>query len=510
MLGINLYGYTIKSSLGSGGMAEVWYAESNLGEPVAIKIMLKKYKDELQVTTRFEIEAKAMRQLNHENIRKVINYGEYQGRPFIIMEYLEGTDLSTLIENGYKPKNENLEKWWQQCLSALEHTHSKGIIHRDIKPSNIFLLNTGDVKLLDFGIAKVKDEISLTRTGQGLGTVMYMSPEQILNPKNVTSATDIYSLGVSFAHLIKGTPLVQNTESIFKVQTQITQGNLDLNGIDGFWLNRIIEATKLVPTERRIGTNSFNFSSKTKILDSDKKEFLNKNQSNENFSENSSRDNKTKYSENNLDYKKAIIIGLISVIILITTFFIYNKYSKNNISVGDIGVLADSTIVREDTVVISNNQYKEKIAMDLPNGKAIKGFKGGFEEQVVNFLKSDSYKSANEDDLKINWFTFDNISFEFGTYNLTMESQSQIENIKTILKAYPDSKIKIGVYTDKVGNDLVNLNDSQKRAVAIKSAIGMSQVISAEGYGEQFAIVSESASGKERETDRKIALRFVK
>ena len=191
MLGINLYGYTIKSSLGSGGMAEVWYAESNLGEPVAIKIMLKKYKDELQVTTRFEIEAKAMRQLNHENIRKVINYGEYQGRPFIIMEYLEGTDLSTLIENGYKPKNENLEKWWQQCLSALEHTHSKGIIHRDIKPSNIFLLNTGDVKLLDFGIAKVKDEISLTRTGQGLGTVMYMSPEQILNPKNVTSATVI-------------------------------------------------------------------------------------------------------------------------------------------------------------------------------------------------------------------------------------------------------------------------------------------------------------------------------
>lgn len=281
MLGTNLYGYTIKSSLGSGGMAEVWYAESKLGEPVAIKIMLSKFKDEPQVTTRFEIEAKAMSQLNHENIRKVINYGEHNGRPFIIMEYLEGTDLSTLIENGYKPMASDLEKWWQQCLSALEHTHSKGIIHRDIKPSNIFLLNSGEVKLLDFGIAKVKDEISLTRTGQGLGTVMYMSPEQILNPKNVTSVTDIYSLGVSFAHLIKGTPFVQNTESTFKVQTQITQGNLDLSGIDGFWLNRIKEATKLEPTERKIAT-SFSNINKTKILTPDYRGNLNSSNKNKN------------------------------------------------------------------------------------------------------------------------------------------------------------------------------------------------------------------------------------
>lgn len=166
-----IHGYTIKKFLDKGGMAEVWYAENRLGKSVAIKLMLLDYIQYPEVVARFETEANAMVKLDHPNIRQVIDYGELENRPFIIMEYLEGSDLSDYIESGKKPSSSELENWWQQCLSALQHTHEKDIIHRDIKPSNIFLQNNGNIKLLDFGIAKVISEFSVTKTGQDLGTV---------------------------------------------------------------------------------------------------------------------------------------------------------------------------------------------------------------------------------------------------------------------------------------------------------------------------------------------------
>ncbi|MCZ2101575.1 MAG: serine/threonine protein kinase, partial [Chitinophagales bacterium] len=159
---MKLNGYTLKYLLGKGGMAEVWYAENNLGKPAAIKIMLSKFIGEEQVVKRFESEAKAIVQLNHPNIRQVVDYGDFENRPFIIMEYLEGEDLGKLMQKGERFSDEVLKKWWKQCVSALEHTHSKGIIHRDIKPSNLFLDKSGNIKILDFGIAKVRDEMSMT------------------------------------------------------------------------------------------------------------------------------------------------------------------------------------------------------------------------------------------------------------------------------------------------------------------------------------------------------------
>ena len=153
---------------------------------------------------------------------------------------------------------------------------------------------------------------------------------------------------------------------------------------------------------------------------------------------------------------------------------------------------------------------KEATTVTLPNGKTLNAFKGGVEDQLVNFLKSDEYKNATEDQLKTKWFNFDNLNFEFGTTKITKESQVQVDNLKAILAAFPDAKAKIGAYTDKVGADAGNLALSQKRADAVKAAVGSAQVIEAKGYGEEFAKVPETASDKEREADRKTAIRLTK
>ncbi|PIE50616.1 MAG: flagellar motor protein MotB [Flavobacteriales bacterium] len=150
------------------------------------------------------------------------------------------------------------------------------------------------------------------------------------------------------------------------------------------------------------------------------------------------------------------------------------------------------------------------IEVELPNGEKLKAHKGGIEDQIVAFLNSDDYKNASAEELKTKWFNFDNLNFEFGTTTLTAESQVQLDNLKKILAAYPDAKIKIGAYTDKKGDDAGNKALSQKRADAVKAAVNSDQVVGAEGYGEEFATVDENASDKEREADRKTAIRLVK
>lgn len=177
-------------------------------------------------------------------------------------------------------------------------------------------------------------------------------------------------------------------------------------------------------------------------------------------------------------------------------------------------VTKDSTKVKIGDSANANTSVasttKTATTVTLPNGKTLNIFKGGVEDQLVNFLKSDGYKNATEEQLKTKWFSFDNLNFEFGTTKLTKESQVQVDNLKAILAAFPDVKAIIGAYTDKVGSDAGNLALSQKRADAVKVAIGSAQIVEAKGYGEQFAKVDEKASDKERETDRKTAIRLTK
>ena len=150
----------------------------------------------------------------------------------------------------------------------------------------------------------------------------------------------------------------------------------------------------------------------------------------------------------------------------------------------------------------------------LPNGTKLQAYPGGIEDQLVNFIQSDEYKNGTNDTLKNKWFNFDDLKFVFGSTELIPESKRQLDNITAILKAFPDVKMKIGGYTDKKGSDVANKKLSDDRAKSVKAAFDKAgvgaQVPEAEGYGEEFATVAETASDQEREADRRTAVRLIK
>lgn len=236
MEGKTINGYTLQYQLGKGGMAEVWLAENAIGKKAAVKLLLPKFCDDEVVLARFQNEAKVMVQLDHPNIRQVYDYTNIEGRPCIVMEYLEGSDLKTLMKSGRCFTNEELQKWWNQITDALNYTHAKGIVHRDIKPSNIFLTKNGSIKLLDFGIAKIKESISMTQTGATMGTLMYMSPEQVQDSKHLGPQSDLYSLAVTFVHLLTGkAPYDTTTSNDYVIRKGIVEQELDLSVLPSSW-----------------------------------------------------------------------------------------------------------------------------------------------------------------------------------------------------------------------------------------------------------------------------------
>lgn len=172
-----------------------------------------------------------------------------------------------------------------------------------------------------------------------------------------------------------------------------------------------------------------------------------------------------------------------------------------------------SAVMPADSTVGTATKTDENI--DL-NGVALKGYRGGMEDSMISFLKSGGYTNASDDAaLKDAWYTFDKVNFKMGSSTeLEAGSQVQLDNLVAILKAYPDAKIKVGGYTDKVGDEAANVKLSAARANFIKTALGKAgvgaQVLGAEGYGSQFATVDASASDAARAIDRKMAVRFAK
>ncbi|MBK8633361.1 MAG: protein kinase, partial [Saprospiraceae bacterium] len=235
MINKTVVNYTIKYLIGSGGMANVYYAENKLGKKAAIKVLKAELCAIGAIKERFEQEAKIMVDIEHKHIRQAYDLDEVNGQPAIIMEYLEGDTLKELIDRG-KISDEKAQKYFDQCVLALRITHYKDIVHRDIKPSNIFITRADEVKILDFGIAKVKESGLGTRTNQMLGTPVYLSPEQIKSPKNVDTKSDVYSLAVTFYHALTGkVPYDCTTDSDFEIQSKIVHEDLDLSRVSSIW-----------------------------------------------------------------------------------------------------------------------------------------------------------------------------------------------------------------------------------------------------------------------------------
>lgn len=173
--------------------------------------------------------------------------------------------------------------------------------------------------------------------------------------------------------------------------------------------------------------------------------------------------------------------------------------------------VADTTAkMNTDTVTAAPMIAKpESIKVKLPNGVELDAYKGGIEDQLVTFLMSD-YKKLGADSLKNRWFDFDNLTFKTASAEITPESQHQIDNITAILKAFPKTKVKIGGYTDKTGNEETNKKLSNARAASVRSALDKtgvgSQVVGAEGYGSQYAKYAADAPDSDRVKDRRISL----
>jgi serine/threonine-protein kinase len=188
--------YELDSRIAIGGMGEVWEATDHvIGRTVAIKILKDEYMGDPGFLERFRAEARHAALVNHEGIASVFDYGEEDGSAFLVMELVPGEALSTIIEREGSLSTDKTLDIVAQTAAALQAAHAAGLVHRDIKPGNLLITPDGRVKITDFGIARIADQVPLTATGQVMGTVQYLSPEQA-SGHPASPATDIYSLGI--------------------------------------------------------------------------------------------------------------------------------------------------------------------------------------------------------------------------------------------------------------------------------------------------------------------------
>ena len=205
LLGTTLNGrYRLEARIGTGGMSSVYRAlDETLERPVAIKLMNREIATDSDQLERFRREARAVAQLSHPHIVGVIDYGEDQGRPYIVLEYVEGETLKERIRRNGELDVSEAVAYAIEIARALGAAHARHIVHRDVKPQNVLIDEEGSAKVTDFGIARSLDDDGLTADGRVLGTTDYVSPEQALG-HDVTGQSDLYSLGIVLYEMLTG------------------------------------------------------------------------------------------------------------------------------------------------------------------------------------------------------------------------------------------------------------------------------------------------------------------
>ena len=220
--------YELQSRIAIGGMGEVWQAtDLVIGRQVAIKILKDEYLGDPGFLERFRAEARHAALVNHEGIANVFDYGEEDGSAYLVMELVPGEALSTILEREHVLSTDKVLDIVAQTASALQAAHAAGLVHRDIKPGNLLITPDGRVKITDFGIARIADQVPLTATGQVMGTVQYLSPEQASgHPASPT--TDIYSLGIVAYEALAGRRPFTGESQVAIAMAQINETPPDL------------------------------------------------------------------------------------------------------------------------------------------------------------------------------------------------------------------------------------------------------------------------------------------
>ena len=227
-IGTTLNNFHVLKKIGEGGMGEVYLAEDeSLGRKVALKVLNPALTADSQFVERFKQEARVQASMSHNNIVQLYSFFIHEDKYIMALEYADGITLKELIRKTGPIPEERTIKIFNQICEALQYAHNKNIVHRDIKPSNIMIDSQDRVKIMDFGIAKIMGDMGLTRTGAKVGTLYYMSPEQVMARKDIDQRTDIYSLGITLFEMLAGKmPFDTNTDSDFVVMNHIVNSNL--------------------------------------------------------------------------------------------------------------------------------------------------------------------------------------------------------------------------------------------------------------------------------------------
>jgi eukaryotic-like serine/threonine-protein kinase len=234
--GTHIKHYVIEERLGGGGMGVVWRArDKKRDELVAIKAVANDLIVDPEFRIRMQDEARRHQRLHHPNIVPVPEVFEAEGDTCIVMKLIEGVSLSALLDS--RPNNrldvKDGVRIVKDVLDALNYAHRHGIVHRDVKPSNVMVDHSGKVWLLDFGIAIAMGEQRRTRTGQVVGTLSYMSPEQISKPRTIDHRSDVYSVGCMFYEMLTGRPpFVKSKEGVGDSDFAMQQAHVNKTPVD--------------------------------------------------------------------------------------------------------------------------------------------------------------------------------------------------------------------------------------------------------------------------------------
>jgi serine/threonine protein kinase len=222
--------YQLTSRIAIGGMGEVWQATDQvIGRTVALKILKDEYMGDPGFLERFRAEARHAALVNHEGIANVFDYGEEDGSAFLVMELVPGEPLSAILDRDRTLSADKVLDIVAQTSAALHAAHQAGLVHRDVKPGNLLITPEGRVKITDFGIARIADQVPLTATGQVMGTVQYLSPEQA-SGRQAAPSTDIYSLGIVAYEALAGRRPFTGESQVAIAMAHINDAPPDLPG----------------------------------------------------------------------------------------------------------------------------------------------------------------------------------------------------------------------------------------------------------------------------------------